>query len=401
MKLAALVLMGLAALVLPPSLRSIDPALTPSIAIETVARIALAEVGDVLMYGDAEHARTLALANYVGQSPAAPHPFVYENRNAPHLAAFRERFQLDAVVEGSGDEYAAMLRLAAWIGTRFDHGTDEVPGGRQVCDPIAVIEAGQSKSRFWCEIAARTLAHAAGAVGWQARVITVSETGYRWDHAVTELWSNEFNKWFVADADFNVVFEADGVPLSAWELVHDGLRLNRTGQLQERLFAPRKSGLTQVDLVAMYQYAHIDLRTDWCSRFLKSGSPVGGDRSTWWTARPGRGPAFGAATRVDRQETFDWPVNHVTIGIDATDSGPGRLRLDAYSPSFSHFEYRFDRRDWRSAEANDRPVIDARSSGVEVRVVTQRGDRGPSSHLSLRRGDPQPMNAPVRSGNAT
>jgi hypothetical protein len=389
LKTAALVLALLVAAAVPASLRVIDPALTAERAIEVAARTALAEVGDIVLHGDTKRARELAASYYTGQPPETPIPFVYEGRDAPHLVALHERFDLDAVVAGDGGEYAAMLRLAAWIGTRFEHGTDEVPGGRQVCDPIAVIEAGRSQAKFWCEIAARTLAHAAGAVGWPARVITISETGYRWDHAATELWSNEFDKWFVVDADFNVVFEVDGVPLSGWEMVHDGPRLAREGKLQERRFAPRKSGLTPTDFVELYQYVHIDLRTDWCSRKLKRGSPAGGDRSTWWTARPDRGPSFGPSLRIDRKEIFDWPVNHVTLGIDETDDRRQRLRIVAYTPSLSHFEYRFDQGAWRRAGASDRPPIDERHHVVEVRVVTQRGDRGPSSRTFLQGNGPR------------
>lgn len=391
----------IAAAATPAALHAFDPELPANRVVELASRTVLAETGDIFLRADAERARLLANANYVGQPPARPIPFVYELPDAPHLVALRERFDLDSIVAGGGGEYTAMLRLAAWIGTRFEHGTDDVPGGNQVCDPIAVIEAGRSKSSFWCEIAARTLAHAAAAVGWPARVITVSESGYRWDHAVTELWSNEFDKWFVIDADFNVVFEVAGVPQSAWEMVHDGPRLARAGQLLERRFAARKSGLTPTDFVELYQYAHIDLRTDWCSRTLTRGSPAGGDRSTWWTARPGRGPAFGPSLRIDRKETFDWPVNHVAISVDATDTGQRHLRFDAYSPGFSHFEYRVDRGAWRRTDANVRPAIDERTSIVEARAVTRRGDRGPSSRMSLRSDSARsaqhaPQNAGVR-----
>ena len=189
---------------------------------EQLARIAVANVGKVIYQADAVQARKLAEASYVGELPKEIVPFVFESPDAPHLVALRKRFDLDSVVAGSGGEYGAQMRLATWIGTRFQHGTDKVPGGRQVCDPVAVIDAGQKGARFWCEIAARTMTQAATAVGWPARVITASRDAYTWEHAVAELWSNQFDKWFVVDPDFNVVFEADGVPLSAWELVHQG-----------------------------------------------------------------------------------------------------------------------------------------------------------------------------------
>ena len=154
---------------------------------EQLARIAVANVGKVVYQADAVQAGKLAEASYVGELPEKIVPFVFESPDAPHLVALRKRFDLDAVVAGPGGEYDAQMRLATWIGTRFQHGVDEVPGGRQVCDPVAVIEAGQKGSRFWCEIAARTMMHAATAVGWPARVITASRDAFTWEHAVAEL----------------------------------------------------------------------------------------------------------------------------------------------------------------------------------------------------------------------
>ncbi|MFZ4759985.1 MAG: hypothetical protein ACOYLX_17605 [Burkholderiaceae bacterium] len=358
-----------------------DLGLTVGPATELAVRTALATVGDVVFADDIQQVRTLVSAYYVGGVPAEPVPFVYELRDEPHLVALRERFDLAAIVAGDGGEYAAQLRLASWIATRFDHGTDEVPGGRQVCDPVSVILAGREKKRFWCEIAARTLAHAAAALGWPARVITASERGYRWDHAVTELWSNQFDKWYVIDADFNAVLEVDGVPMSAWEIVHDGPGLARRNRVHQRPIAPTKAGLVPTDLVELFQYVHVDLRTDWCSRTLRKGSPVGGDRATWWTARPERGPIFGPRRHVLDKAQFEWPVNHVTLTAEGPGERPERVHLATYSPVFDHFEWRVDGGRWLPISGP--APVPAGASRVEARVVTARGDVGPISTLEL------------------
>lgn len=76
-------------------------------------------------------------------------------------------------------------------------------------------------------------------------------------------------------------------------------------------------------------------------------------------------------------------MNHVSVGIDTTDEGRRHLRMDAYAPGLSRFEYRFDRGASHRAEANARPAIDGRHRVGEFRAVTQRGDRGPSSSMAL------------------
>jgi hypothetical protein len=275
------------------------------VAAEQVARIAAAQVGAVVYNEDLAQARSLAQQRGQTSTQSNTPVFVPERSDAPHLQALRKRYDLNAVIAQASSEYDAQLKLAAWVGTRFEHGTDEVPGGRQVCDPIAVFEAGARGARFWCEIAAYSMIHAAGAMGWRARMITISTDGLTWEHAVAELWSTQFGKWFVVDPDFNVVFEYKGVPLSAWELVHQAPGLKRSGELTVRRFAKFKEGLQPQDLLRLYAYAHADFRTDWCTRPLRRASPAGGDLNTRWTSRDGLTPVLSAIPRAASRESFE------------------------------------------------------------------------------------------------
>lgn len=339
------------------------------------------------MAGDLEEQARLS-ANYrVGpEAPPAP-AFVFESELAAHLVEFRLRYGLDQIASGHASEYAAMLALATWVSKQFDHGDDRLPSDSRVCDPVSVIEAGRSGRKFWCEIASRTLAHAAAAVGWPARVITGSTDGYTWEHAVTELWSNQFNKWIVIDADFNVVFEVDGTPLSAYELMRDGPRLSREGRLRQRLFTPSKPSLPLVDLLPLFSYVHVDMRTDWCSRRLRRGSPAGGDLSTLWDTRPSMPPLLSPSPRAPNQAAFDWPLNQAVATFSegpATDASERavRMSLSTYSPVFKAFEYRLDSGEWASLSDGAVYVdIPPETKSVFVRVVTRRGDRGPETRV--------------------
>lgn len=275
------------------------------IAAEQVTRIAAARIGSILYSEDLVKARSLAQQRGQTSATSSAPIFVPERPDAPHLIALRRRYDLDAVIAQATSEYDAQLKLAAWVGTRFEHGSDEVPGGRQVCDPVAVFQAGQNGARFWCEIAAYSMIHAASAVGWPARMITTSTDGHTWEHAVAELWSTMHKKWFVVDTDFNVVFEHQGVPLSAWELVHDAPQLKQSGQLTVRRFAKFKEGLVPQDLLRLYAYAHVDYRTDWCTRPLRQASPAGGDVNTRWIARRGYEPKLTPIARASTQAEFE------------------------------------------------------------------------------------------------
>jgi hypothetical protein len=360
----------------------------PTRALTQAARLVVAEVGEVVYAQDAVRAEAIAATYYIGDRPETIIPFVFESPDAPHLKALRSRHDLDAIIAGPGGEYDAMLRLATWVGTRFEHGTDAVPGGNHVCDPVAVIEAGAKGAAFWCEIAARTMVQAAAAVGWPARVISASRDGYTWEHAVAELWSNEFNKWVMFDPDFNIVFEADGVPLSSYELTHQGLELRRQHRLTERRFAPLKKGLVPQDVMRLFDYVHVDMRTDWCSRSLPRGSPAGGDRATWWTARPHLTPFLAASLQMNERTGFDWRLNRLSARVKKLDQPDGRttvIQLSTYSPTFSHFEFRTVGSEWqRSSDGQITLPRRDENAVVEAKVATHNGFKGPTERINTR-----------------
>jgi hypothetical protein len=317
-------------------------------------------------------------------------PFVFESPDAPYIARLRDHFHLKDVVAGATSEYDAILRLGNWVGRQFDHGTDTVVGGNHACDPVGLIEAGRSGQAYWCEIAARTMVHAATALGFTARVTTASTDGYTWEHAIAEVWSNEFRKWFVVDTDFNHVYERRGVPLSALELMQHGATWQRAGELVIRQIAPEKPNIPRGgNTIDLYKYVHVDLRNDWCSRQLPRGSPAGGDRATWWTARPDFPAVLTAKVRQDDPAMFDWPVNEVAIEpVQATAAGD-RLEvvvaLRTYSPQFQGFEVRLQTDgEWTPVpEGKFTAPLPLGASAITARVRTLSGFPGPASTLRV------------------
>jgi hypothetical protein len=316
-------------------------------------------------------------------------PFVFESPDAPYLRELDRTFNLQQVVGERSDEYAAMLRLGAWVGGLFDHGSDRLSKAENRITPVEIIRAGQNGRKFWCEIAARLTVQAATAMGWQARLVSASRDGYTWEHAVAELWSNQFRKWFVIDADFNVVYESRGVPLSAFELCHRGPTLQRERALEVRQIAPPKPSLPATDLLPYYGYVHIDLRNDWNSRYLPRGSPAGSDRNTWWTARPEFGHVLTAKVRVDDEATFDWPSNVVSLHareLVTERSGARQLRLGlvAYSPRFRTYAVQLDDGAWEEDADGDLLVpLQPGRHVIRARVITARGYPGPVYSVSF------------------
>ena len=305
-----------------------------------------------------------------------PVPFVYENADEPYLKLLREKYNLDEVVAGASSEYEAILKLGGWVGSQFDHGTDKVVGGHEACDPAALIEAGKRGGKYWCEIAARLMVHSAASVGLPARVFTASRDGYTWEHAIAEVWSNEFGKWFVVDVDFNFVYEHAGVPLSAVELLQQGEALAAAGKLTIRQIAPSKPSIPPGDALYVYRYVHLDMRNDWCSRPLQRGSPAGSDLSTWWYApEPLASHLVTARKHIPDPQTFNWPLNGlwaVSVSGGSANAYP-RMAVVAFSPYFEKFEQDTGA-GWEPAAE---PLLLTRGTPLRVRAVTSHGWRGP------------------------
>jgi Transglutaminase-like superfamily len=357
--------------------------------VEQRARVANFYVGDSAEAAlDWSSIPGLAVLDSSSAAAALPEvPFVYESPDAAALARLREQYDLPAVTRGASTEYEAQIALGRWVGTRFIHREKRLP---HTFDPIDLLQRAARGNGYNCEVAARLTVHAATSLGWPARLATASRRGVHWDHAVAELWSNQYRKWYVLDTDYNWVFEADGRPLSAFELCHDGPALKAAGRLRKVPFAPQKPGVDRrVDQMPYFAYVHVDMRNDWLSRQLHRGSPAGGDLATIWTARSGVHTPPTLKQRVDVPEQFEWPVNvvRVTPRHAETLSG-GRLGLDlalhAYAPYFRAFELSLDGSPWHRLEGSTTHVELATGQHVvRARVVTYGDHTGPGYDLDL------------------
>jgi hypothetical protein len=379
---------------------------------EDASRVAGSAALSVVYGHDLEGVRTRVARFYVGDTSSPPAStalpgltfrpsfnsaaalprvaFVYEDPDASPLSRLREEYDLSAVGRDAPSEYEAQLTLGRWVGTRFAHREEGFPEGYPNFDPVEVLHHAEEGEAYWCEVAAKLTVDAATSLGWPARLITASRTGSRWDHAVAELWSNEYRKWYVLDTDYNQVFEVDGRPLSAFELCHDGPALSAAGRLRARPFAAEKPGVDRRrEELPYFAYVHVDMRNDWLTRRLHKGSPAGGELGTIWTARPEVRCPPTLKKRVDAAKEFDWPVNVVVMRVrGARALEGGRLALDvalgAYAPYFRGFELAVDDGAWQKLTA---PIAHVELPGGEhslrARVVTYGDHEGPVHALAL------------------
>jgi len=160
--------------------------------------------------------------------PVAKHsrlPFVTASYTDESLVSLRRHYPLEKVATGGRDEWQSQLLLKEWVHKAIPPGSPKVSYN----NALEVLEHAAQGATFWCTHYAISYAECAAALGWQARKIGVDrnhgpEGMGSSHHGVAEVWSNQFGKWVVIDAQSNVHFEKAGVPLSAWEIRAEWLK---------------------------------------------------------------------------------------------------------------------------------------------------------------------------------
>lgn len=165
-------------------------------------------------------------------------PFASSPYDDKHLAQLRQKYELEKVVASAKDEWTAQLLLKDWVKSRIPEGNP-----RSVAvHALDILDRAAHGETFYCTHYAITYAECALALGWQARKLGIDRLHGRVGfgsshHGVAEVWSNDFCKWVVIDADFNVHYEKRGIPLGAWEVRAEWLR-NQGADVDRMVGAP-------------------------------------------------------------------------------------------------------------------------------------------------------------------
>ena len=127
---------------------------------------------------------------------------------SPELSQLREQYRLDEVIAPAAarGEFAQLMALTEWVHTRFRHGWHhpEPP-----ITALRVLEAAAEGYDCNCAYFAITLAECCQALGFVARAVSICKDHTDWKapdegntgHSVVEVWSHQFHKWVLLDAD--------------------------------------------------------------------------------------------------------------------------------------------------------------------------------------------------------
>jgi hypothetical protein len=335
-------------------------------------------------------------------------PFVTASYTDESLAALRRQYPLERVAAGGRDEWQSQLLLKEWVHKAIPPGSPKISYN----NALDILEHAAGGAAFWCTHYTITYAECAAALGWQSRKIGVDrkhgpEGMGSSHHGVAEIWSNQFRKWVVIDAQSNVHFEKAGVPLSAWEIraewLKDGGKLvdhvvgvppkavkknpaiefwrhseDETSiyfwmYLESRLLAAQKDSSEPQPLIFPQDKANADLI------WYQNGDPETRDSQIH------QGYLRNRFLPTRRIEDVYWTVGVVEAALTGVTEGSIQLSLDSYCPNRTGYEVSLDGVRWlpvKSEKTVEWP-LQANWNSLRLRTVSQGNVTGPETSVLM------------------
>ncbi len=292
-------------------------------------------------------------------------------RHAGNSRILRDRWELADVIAPGRTEFEKLTLLRQWVREQWHNGWNH---GALNYTPswdarIILTLAPENLSLGMCTHYATVLVQCSQALGFPARSVFHG-------HAVTEIWSNEHQKWILMDpgGDKNdrrratVHYERDGVPLSNLELHTayfvderwEDIRILATNMSEDadppeppRVDSPEElEQIIRDGAIEGRRQMVLELRNN----FVDHREPEEPEHGMgyfkylghlfWKSAHTPDIPWTDFFTT--READLYWTLNQAQIHLLRDPETPGALRvlLDTVSPNFAGYEYRIDGGEW-------------------------------------------------------
>ncbi len=329
-------------------------------------------------------------------------PVRYQPFDEPALARLAARERLDEIVAEVPRQFDRIRRVQDWVNAQWPDGT---PDPYPPWNALAVLDWIRSGTTGgFCAQYAQVFLQSLAALGFTARYVEIGSSENPYAHYVTEVWSNDFDKWVVMDADYNVHFERDGIPLSAIE-VHEALVSSALAGVTPVFASPRPGHADPsswpLRTMELYYYVRYHLNANHLTRpddppfdrfddmiELDDPSVTAWEDSVVATTFPKERLT---RRRVDDPEVVDAKLNQVQLGVRS--DAPDSITLDMRDNVLQRASYQYrvtvtgdQPGTWQSTQRSTFTLPLPDGGGlVEVRGVNIRGVAGPSSTLAIDR----------------
>jgi hexosaminidase len=279
----------------------------------------------------------------------------YEDLTHPGFQSLKEKYQLDTLFHGETDEFKRILMLRHWIRTVIsvdDHG-DPYPGGGYV---EGILDAALEGRGFHCGHFMKVQNGIMNAYGYVCRTLGAGPGvmgGPDGHHGINEIWLNDYQKWFLSDAKYDIHFEKNGIPLSALEIRDEFLK-NKAADIirvvgPDRIPTPNEpeTGNSYERSAQTYTWieyhTHNDMFTVWPEHetLLSMYEDDYFLTHTWiWDGKPHWAydkPEF--MRRVNDRDAFEWTPNVISSEVKL-EGRMARIRLFSETPNLKEYQMR-------------------------------------------------------------
>jgi hypothetical protein len=322
--------------------------------------------------------------------------FRFDSFRNPKLGKLREGYQLDEVVAAGQDEFEKQVLLLDWVHHQFKKFGPPSCEAKGALDILQAIGAGHT---FHCSHYAEVFVSAAASLGWIDRELALRRhqdppQGGSTEHAVTEIWSNQYRKWVMMDPTAHMYIEKEGTPLNAYEIRQEwfyregrdlvfvvGKERKKYRKSDLPIFLERFEGFGDLTVPAdeLDKYGFIgyipntdlmDAGLDYGQMFIVKDKLCEGTR--WHQRTAPANPA------VDPY----FPINQAALRL-VPEQDHLRVVLQTLTPNFLAYGARFDDGVWRPVSESFRWNLHQGSNRLEVRTANQFRVEGPISAVEV------------------
>jgi len=324
--------------------------------------------------------------------------FAYQPYNDGRLKKLREYFRLDEVVGCCSTEFEKFETMATWVRSRWRDGwgSDRSNTLKTPWDAWVSLNLNDDfKSSGMCTIYANTFVQCCLAVGLQARGNILDH------HFVSEIWSNEYEKWILFDIGFNnqslrtVHMELDSTPLSSVEILKN---VNADKKAQLDLVTPKlwnkkwKGDQSQeaklLDPVCWKYRVGIPVRNNFLQSWLPGELQHGFNQYTydgylWW--KKTNIPEYEEySIQTSHYRDMYWTLNQVEAFLYKTKNDDEiRVILDTITPNLDKLMVRYDNGEWKETAPEFTWKLNLGKNKIEMKSVNKWGLDGIISEITI------------------
>ena len=323
-----------------------------------------------------------------------------EDLTSPKFAHLISKYRLDTIFHGETDEFKRILLLRHWIKSviKINDFGDPYPGDGYA---EGILDAALKGQGFHCGHFMTVQNAVMNAYGYVTRTLGAGpgvKGGPDGHHGIDEIWSNQFDKWFLSDAKYDHHFEKNGIPLSALEIRDEFLKnkcadiIKVKGPDRVPFDIDRETGLSKVQNAQTYTWiewhGYNDMSTVWPEYkdllimynddYFKNHTWIWGGKPHWAYSKP----EF--MKLVTERDSIYWTPNTISSNVKITDN-VARIRLTSATPNLKEYQMKqLPSGDWMKTEKDTDIKLKGEKMEFVFRAVNLANVTGPEHHIIIK-----------------